>query len=130
MRYNMAAKRKTYIPSMNDAAIKAKMTDSAFDSVVKAFAADSEVTPPGAGKGFGSGALKVGKKIFAMLSSRAEFVVKLPLPRAAELVNSGRGRYFDAGRGKPMKAWVVVTGGKRLWIPLAREARDFASGAR
>jgi hypothetical protein len=120
----MAAKRKTDVPSVNDAAA------SGFDSVVKSFAADPEVTPPGAGKGFGSGALKVGKKIFAMISSRAEFVVKLPLPRAAELVNSGRGRYFDAGRGKPMKEWVVVTGGKRLWIPLAREARDFASGAR
>jgi hypothetical protein len=29
-----------------------------------------------------------------------------------------------------MKEWVVVTGGERLWIPLAKEARDFAAGAR
>ena len=101
-----------------------------FDSVVKAFAKDPTVTPPGTGKGFGSGALKVGKKIFAMVSSRAEFVVKLPLARAAELVASGRGTYFDAGRGKPMKEWVVVTGGERLWIPLAKEARDSAAGSR
>ena len=101
-----------------------------FDSVVKAFANDPKVTPPGTGKGFGSGALKVGKKIFAMVSSRAEFVVKLPSARAAELVTSGRGVYFDAGRGKPMKEWVVVTGGERLWIPLAKEARDFAAGVR
>src|SRR5207302_1925305 len=32
----------------------------------------------GEGSGFGSGALKIGGKIFAMLSSRTEFVVKLP----------------------------------------------------
>jgi hypothetical protein len=111
-------------------ALLEKPSTSGFDSVVKAFAKDPKVTPPGTGKGFGSGALKVGKKIFAMVSSRAEFVVKLPLARAAELVTSGRGTYFDAGRGKPMKEWVVVTGGERLWTPLAKEARDFAAGPR
>jgi hypothetical protein len=31
-------------------------------------------------------------------------------------------------KAKPMKEWLVVTGGSRLWIPLAREARDFAAG--
>ena len=121
----MSVKRKIHLPATSDAAVKA-----GFDSVVKAFAKDPTVTPPGTGKGFGSGALKVGKKIFAMVSSRAEFVVKLPLARAAELVTSGRGTYFDAGRGKPMKEWVVVTGGERLWTPLAKEARDFAAGSR
>jgi hypothetical protein len=121
----MSVKRKIHLPATSDAAVKA-----GFDSVVKAFAKDPTVTPPGTGKGFGSGALKVGKKIFAMVSSRAEFVVKLPLDRAAELVTSGCGTYFDAGRGKPMKEWVVVTGGERLWTPLAKEARDFAAGSR
>jgi hypothetical protein len=87
------------------------------------------VTPPGAGKGFGSGALKVGKKIFAMVSSRSEFVVKLPPARVAELVASGRGKYFDAGRGKPMKEWLVVTAGESTWIPLAKEAREFAASS-
>jgi hypothetical protein len=56
----------------------AKKQVDGFASVVKAFANDPEVTPPGTGKSFGSGALKVGKKIFAMVSSRSEFVVKLP----------------------------------------------------
>ena len=105
-----------------------KQTDG-FASVVKAFANDPDVTAPGAGKGFGSGALKVGKKIFAMVSSRSEFVVKLPPARVAELVASGRGRYFDAGRGKPMKEWLVVTAGESTWIPLAREARKFVAGS-
>jgi hypothetical protein len=102
---------------------------AAFNAVVNAFAADPKVTPPGKGKGFGSGALKIDGKIFAMMSSRAEFVVKLPSARAAELVASGRAKYFDAGRGKAMKQWAVVTGGERLWVPLAAEARDFVAKA-
>ena len=102
---------------------------SAFNAVVNAFAADPKVTPPGKGKGFGSGALKINGKIFAMMSSRAEFVVKLPSARAAELVTSGQAKFFDAGRGKAMKEWAVVTGGERLWAPLAKEARDFLAKA-
>ena len=110
-------------------AAKAKTPADGFASVVKAFAKDPDVTPPGTGKGFGSGALKVGKKIFAMVSSRSEFVVKLPPARVAELVAAGRGKYFDAGRGKPMKEWLVVTAGESTWIPLAKEAREFAAGS-
>ena len=105
-----------------------KQTDG-FASVVEAFANDPDVTAPGAGKGFGSGALTVGKKIFAMVSSRSEFVVKLPAGRVSELVAGGRGKYFDAGRGKPMKEWLVVTAGESTWIPLAREARKFVAGS-
>jgi hypothetical protein len=98
-----------------------------FVAVVAAFATDPQVTPPGVGKGFGSRALKVKKKIFAMMSSKAQFVVKLPIVRAAELVSSAQATYFDPGHGRPMKEWVVVTGGEHLWIPLAREARNFVA---
>lgn len=98
---------------------------AAFNAVVNAFAADPKVTAPGTGKGFGSRALKVNGKIFAMMSSRAEFVVKLPSARVTDLLAAGRAKYFDAGRGKAMKEWAVVTGGERLWVPLAKEAHDF-----
>lgn len=98
----------------------------AYAAVVKAFENDPRVTLPGTGKGFGSNALKVGGKIFAMLSSKSGFVVKLSEARAAELVTSSVGEYFDPGRGKLMKSWVVVTAGERWWIPLAKEARAFA----
>jgi len=104
-------------------------SESSFNALVKSFAKDPDVTPPGAGKGFGSRALKVKGKIFAMISSKAEFVVKLPDTRAAELVAAGRAKYFDAGRGKAMKQWAVITGGERQWLPLAKEALEFvASG--
>jgi hypothetical protein len=99
-----------------------------FNAVVKAFAKDRDVTPPGKGKGFGSSALKVKGKIFAMISSKDEFVVKLPGARIAELIDAGHAKYFDAGRGKPMKEWAAIIGGERLWLPLAKEARDFVAG--
>ena len=97
--------------------------DDRFASVVSAFANDRKVIPPGSGKGFGSGALKVNGKIFAMMSSKGQFVVKLSEERVNALVADGSGSRFDAGRGRPMKEWLVVTAGHQLWVPLAREAR-------
>ena len=106
---------------------RADSLPDAFSAIVKAFANDPEVTPPGVGKGFGSRALKVKGKIFAMISSKSEFVVKLASTRATELVAAGQAKYFDAGRGKAMKEWVAITGDERLWLPLAQESRDFVS---
>jgi hypothetical protein len=50
-------------------------------------------------KGFGSSALPVNTKIFAMLSFERKFVVKLPKKRVNELVASGSGERFDPGHG-------------------------------
>jgi hypothetical protein len=91
--------------------------------VVNAFADDWQVSPPGTDKGFGSGALKVNGKIFAMMSSKGEFVLKLSEERVNELVAAGKGSRFDPGRGRVMKEWLVVTADHTLWIPLAKEAR-------
>jgi len=97
--------------------------DDRFASVVSAFANDLKVIPPGSGKGFGSGALKFNGKIFAMMSSKGQFVVKLSEARVNALIADGSGTRFDAGRGRPMKEWLAVTADHQLWIPLAREAR-------
>jgi hypothetical protein len=97
--------------------------DDRFASVVSAFANDRKVIPPGSGKGFGSGALKVNGKIFAMMSSKGQFVVKLSEERVNALVADGSGTRFDAGHGRPMKEWLAVTADHQLWVPLAREAR-------
>jgi hypothetical protein len=69
----------------------------------------------------------VDDKIFAMMSSRGNFVVKLPKERVSELVGAGRGEYFDPGRGKLMKEWLVV-GGRMNWRELAAEALAFVGG--
>jgi hypothetical protein len=97
--------------------------ESRFALVVNTFADDPQVAPPGTGKEFGSGALKVNGKIFAMISSKGEFVVKLSEERVNELVAGGKGSRFDPGRGRVMKEWLVVTADHALWIPLAKEAR-------
>lgn len=123
---NTAPLRSAVIPTRKKRERLATPAPDGYAAVVNAFKTDPRVAPPGAGKGFGATALKVDGKIFAMLSSKMEFVVKLPKDRAAELVNEGLGKYFDPGRGRLMKSWLVVTGGERLWILLAKEAREFA----
>jgi hypothetical protein len=61
-----------------------------------------------------------------MMSSKGHFVVKLSKERVSELVRTGRGVAFDPGHGRLMKQWLVVTAGRKSWIPLAREARQLA----
>ena len=79
--------------AMNTAASK---VDPRMASLIEAFSSDSQVRY--GGKGFGQGALKVNGKIFVMVSSRGELVVKLPRQRVAALASSGKGTYFEAGR--------------------------------
>jgi len=80
------------------------------------------------GKGFGSTALKVNGRIFAMLTPRLEYVVKLPRGRVLELMASGDGIAYDAGKGRPMKEWVVIKPESSLsWTALAEEALGFVS---
>jgi hypothetical protein len=100
-----------------------------FDTVVASFGDDPDVSQ-GEGKGFGSGALKVNGKIFAMMSSMGKFVVKLPKRRVEELVAAGHGERFDPGHGRLMKEWAVVALGPEHWAGLAKEARHFVSGAK
>ena len=99
-------------------------TEQWFAQVVSAFGNDRDVAY-GGGRGFGSGALKVKGKLFAMISSKAQFVVKLPRERVDELVGLGTGEYFDPGHGRLMKEWVALDGHNSLWVNLAKEARDY-----
>jgi hypothetical protein len=50
--------------------------------------------------GFGSGALKVRDKIFAMMTPAGSFVVKLPKVRVDDLVADGVGARFEPGPGE------------------------------
>jgi hypothetical protein len=88
------------------------------------------VTPPRGGSGFGRSALRWEKKIFAMLV-RGRLVVKLPAAQIDELVSGGDGVRFDANKGTPMKEWFSLDPESELaWLPLAREALDFARAGR
>jgi hypothetical protein len=99
-----------------------------FDRVVRGFEEDPDVEPPKLGGAFGASALKVGGKIFAMVS-QGSLVVKLPAPRVQVLIAAGEGAPFDAGKGRPMKEWVAIDPARsREWAQLAREARAFVGG--
>jgi hypothetical protein len=80
------------------------------------------------GTGFGSSpGLRVDRKIFAMLGSDGELVVKLPREHVDELVASGTGARFDPRRdGRLMKEWVTVPARHRdEWEQLVAEALRF-----
>ncbi len=100
-----------------------------YRTLVATLLGEPGVEPP-SGRGFGSGALRTRGKIFAMLSSRDEFVVKLPRQRVAALVAAGDGVPFDPGHGRVMREWlVVVAASDDAWVSLAREALTFVSAS-
>lgn len=102
-------------------------TEKRFRAIVEALARHPGVSHSNQGSRlFGSSALKVHDKIFAMVSSGGQFVVKLPKARVDALVTTGVGERFDANRGRPMKEWLEVRSGSfEEWLQLAREALEF-----
>ncbi len=105
----------------------------AFAAIVAAVRNEPGVTPPdptGVGRRFGSDALKVHDKIFAMhVGDR--LVVKLPRQRVDDLIARGHGERFVSGQGRPMKEWFSV-GPPAMpdALDLAREALAFVSSRR
>jgi hypothetical protein len=97
-----------------------------FESLCDEYAGMSGVTVPEGGSGFGSNAIKINKSIFAMLVND-RLVVKLPAARVTELISSGDGVPFDAGKGKPMKEWVGLAVDDDSCRRLVAEAMAFVT---
>jgi TfoX/Sxy family transcriptional regulator of competence genes len=101
-----------------------------FAMVVEELLTYPGVTPPAdetqSKKDFGSSALKVHNKIFAMLV-RENLVLKLPKARVDALVVSGDGERYDPRHdGRLMKEWIVLAdASEQEWLSLAREALAF-----
>ena len=104
------------------------MDDPRFAAVVTAVVGKSGVTRESR-QGFGSGALKVNGKIFAMTPAAA-FVVKIPKARVDELVNRSVGERFEPGLGRIMKEWLALHGHAERWTELGKEAYQFAKNQR
>jgi hypothetical protein len=67
------------------------------------------------------------RKFFAF-TTRGMLVVKLPADRVTELIASGEGRVFDAGKGRPMKEWVGLSPADETeCAAYMREARKFVA---
>ena len=101
-----------------------------YEDLIDELAGIDGVTPPRGGGGFGRSAVRFHGKIFVMFV-RGSLVLKLPAPRVEELVAAGEGVHFDANKGTPMKEWLCLDpGSAQEWLPLAREALDFARASR
>jgi len=101
-----------------------------FDRVVAAFLEIDGVTPPGSTsrRQFGSNALRINGRIFAMLV-RGALVAKLPAKRVAAAIDRGEGVAFDANKGRPMREWMTVPPDSTLdWLEIAREALTYVGG--
>jgi hypothetical protein len=101
--------------------------DEQFSKIVTSLKGLPKVSVGASRRGFGSSALCISKKIFAMISSSGRLVVKLPKQRVGELVAVGAGSRFEPSRGRVMNEWLAVDpdwGGD--WLSLAREAMKFA----
>ena len=111
---------------MTDRRKSAPSIDQRYERLALAFVSRPGVTREGSG--FGSGSLKVAGRMFASLSKRGEFIVKLPQSRVDALVASGDGVRFDPGHGRLMKEWLAVWPDSSLdWERLADEALKFTS---
>ncbi len=54
--------------------------------------------------------------------------MKLPRDRVDALIGNGIGGPFDAGKGRPMKEWLIATADdESTWLVLAREALIFVA---
>jgi len=106
------------------------LAETYYSSLIETFMRDADVTLGSPGKrGFGSSALQVNNKIFAMLS-HGRFVVKLPNQRVSELLALGKGERFDPGHGRLMKEWLVVYSTSQTeWLSLAQEAKHFVASS-
>jgi len=104
--------------------------DERFAKIVASLKRSPKVSVGAAKKGFGSSALCVGGKIFAMVSSKGSFVVKLPKARVDALVESGVGARFEPAKGRVMKEWLAVDPASDTdWLSLAREALKFVGAS-
>ena len=133
-----AARRRTAKKVSTKVGTRPKGAGDGFARVVSAFAADpalahvaedyaSRALAPS--RAFGSNGLKVNGKLFALVSSKGEFVVKLPKARVEALVDGGVGRPFEPGPGRLMKEWLTVTSSRAPLVELAKEAYAFVRGA-
>lgn len=104
----------------------ARSVEQRYEGLTRAFLGRAGVTRDGTG--FGAGSLKINGKMFASLSSKGEFIVKLARSRVDALVETGDGVRFDPGHGRLMKEWLAVSPDSPLsWESIADEAMRFTA---
>lgn len=90
-----------------------------FGTIVTTLSLEPDVTTS---RMFGSDALKVNGKVFAM-NVKGRLVVKLIAERVQELLALGVAAPFDPGHGTLMREWVAVPDRADVdWLDLSRES--------
>jgi hypothetical protein len=93
--------------------------DQLFNQILNHFLSQKEVKKQG-------NSLKFNRKMFLMLNQE-RFIVKLPAERVAALIESGEGLPYDAGTGKQLKEWLIISGNDlKFWIKFGEEAKAYA----
>jgi hypothetical protein len=82
-------------------------------------------------KGFGTGSVFAGRKMFAVLDPSGALVLKLPPARVQELIASRVGAPWHPGTGAPLKEYVAIgLAGEKRWLALAKESREYMASQR
>jgi hypothetical protein len=101
---------------------------AAYAALVRRFANHPGVSLPAEKRGkFGSNALKIEGKIFAMFV-RGTLAVKLSPGEVESATKAGQGEPLAMGPGRVMKGWLVVNETPQRWYALAERARAFVAG--
>lgn len=103
--------------------------EAAYAALACRFEDQPRVSLPADKRGkFGSNALKVDGKIFAMLVKGA-LAVKLSPAAVESATTAGRGEPLSMGR-RVMKEWLLVREPSQRWYAMAELARAFVAGER
>lgn len=122
--------RKTAVSARSAASPSDAHATAAYTALVRRFVDQPRVTLPSDKRGkFGSNALKVDGKIFAMLVKGA-LAVKLSPAEVESATIAGRGEPLSMGRGRVMKEWLLVNEPSQRWYAVAERARAFVAGER
>ncbi len=106
---------------------KPRDPEARYVRLVKVLIKNPNVVQPLGKKGFGRSGLYVRGKLFAFLSYRKRFIVKLPKERVDERAARGDGARWNPRRdGRVLREWIVLKPSSKLaWLPLAKEAMGF-----
>lgn len=124
----MKKQREAEVADDEDPRFVAVLRELETDPTFAAIVSDYRERRQAGGRSFGSNALRVNDKLFAMVV-RGRLVVKLPKERVDALVTARRGEAFDPGHGRKMKEWLSLVSKALPWIELIREAHAFVKEA-
>ena len=128
MKAKAAVRRAQTLAPLRTAGASADgQAEAAYAALARRFVGQPGVSLPAEARGkFGSNALKIDGKIFAMLV-KGTLAVKLSPAEVEAATIAGRGEPLSMGRERVMKEWLVVKEPSQRWYALAKRASKFVA---